>query len=296
MAAHVEAPNDAAALDAFFKKAGGWPVDTDTVAALAAFAAGALRDGARVALVTSGGTTAPLEKRTVRYVDNFSTGNRGAALAEGLTGGYRVLYVHRTTAAFPFTRHVANKLRADPAGTMGSLLAGEWREHLKRGVDALAGDTFLAVSFETVGQYLGLLRAACTCLEPLGAHVLVVLAAAVSDFYVPDLHEHKIQSRVGGGLSLELAPVPKCLGFVKRWGSPHFCVCAFKLETDEALLRAKARASLSTYGLDGVVANLLATYRTRATVYTAAGERVVAGDDVDARLAEELARVHDAGG
>jgi hypothetical protein len=86
--------------------------------------------------------------------------------------------------------------------------------------------------------------------------------------------------------------VPKCLGFVKRWGSPHFCVFAFKLETDEALLRAKARACLSTYGLDGVVANLLATYRTRATVYTAAGERVAAGEDVDARLAEELVRVH----
>ena len=32
--------------------------------------------------------------------------------------------------------------------------------------------------------------------------------------------------------------------------------------------------------------------RVRATVYTAAGERVAAGEDVDARLAEELVRVH----
>ena len=150
--------------------------------------------------------------------------------------------------------------------------------------------------FDTIGEYLGLLRACCTALEPLDGNVLVVLAAAVSDFYVPNLCEHKIQSRSGGGLSLELAPVPKCLGYVKRWGSPQFCVCGFKLETDEQLLKKKAMASLANYGLDCVVANMLATYRERATVYTASEGVVVAGDDVDARLAEELMRVHAARG
>lgn len=30
----------------------------------------------------SGGTTVPLEQKTVRYLDNFSSGNRGAASAE----------------------------------------------------------------------------------------------------------------------------------------------------------------------------------------------------------------------
>ena len=122
--------------------------------------------------------------------------------------------------------------------------------------------------------------------------MLVVLAAAVSDFYVPDLCEHKIQSRSGGGLSLELAPVPKCLGYVKRWGSPQFCVCGFKLETDEQLLKKKAMASLANYGLDCVVANMLATYKERATVYTVDNERVVDGSDVDICLADELMRVH----
>ena len=32
---------------------------------------------ANVVLVTSGGTTVPLERKTVRYIDNFSTGGRG---------------------------------------------------------------------------------------------------------------------------------------------------------------------------------------------------------------------------
>ncbi len=38
--------------------------------------------GRPVAIVTSGGTTVPLERRTVRFIDNFSTGARGAAMAE----------------------------------------------------------------------------------------------------------------------------------------------------------------------------------------------------------------------
>ena len=95
---------------------------------------------------------------------------------------------------------------------------------------------------------------------------------------------------------MELAPVPKCLGFVKRWGSPNFCVCGFKLETDEKLLKTKAMASLERYGLDCVVANMLSTYKERATVYTVDKERGVDGErfpyDVDICLAEELMRAH----
>lgn len=33
-------------------------------------------------IITSGGTTIPLEKNTVRFIDNFSTGSRGATSAE----------------------------------------------------------------------------------------------------------------------------------------------------------------------------------------------------------------------
>jgi hypothetical protein len=41
-----------------------------------------LRGPPRVAVVTSGGTTAPLERRCVRFLDNFSQGTRGALSAE----------------------------------------------------------------------------------------------------------------------------------------------------------------------------------------------------------------------
>ncbi len=38
--------------------------------------------GEPVVLVTSGGTAVPLERQTVRFLDNFSTGSRGALSAE----------------------------------------------------------------------------------------------------------------------------------------------------------------------------------------------------------------------
>jgi phosphopantothenate-cysteine ligase len=48
----------------------------------------------KVVLVTSGGTTVPLEKNTVRFLDNFSAGTRGAASAEAFIeqGIYFAIY------------------------------------------------------------------------------------------------------------------------------------------------------------------------------------------------------------
>jgi hypothetical protein len=51
-------------------------------ASVADFVGKNLLEGRPVVLVTSGGTTVPLERRTVRFIDNFSTGARGAKLAE----------------------------------------------------------------------------------------------------------------------------------------------------------------------------------------------------------------------
>ena len=50
---------------------------------LQAFAAGPGGDpGRKVVVITSGGTTVPLERRCVRFIDNFSSGTRGAKSAE----------------------------------------------------------------------------------------------------------------------------------------------------------------------------------------------------------------------
>ena len=47
----------------------------------------------KMILVTGGGTIIPMEKNTVRYIDNFSTGTRAAACVEYfLENGYSVLH------------------------------------------------------------------------------------------------------------------------------------------------------------------------------------------------------------
>jgi phosphopantothenoylcysteine synthetase/decarboxylase len=47
-----------------------------------------------------------LEHNTVRFVDNFSAGTRGAASAEYfLDNGYAVIFMHRQKSLEPFTRH-----------------------------------------------------------------------------------------------------------------------------------------------------------------------------------------------
>ena len=256
---------------------------------------------ARIVLVSSGGTTVPLERNTVRFIDNFSTGNRGAGSAEQfLAAGYAVIFLHRRGSAFPFRRAAEKALQQQqpqqqqqqqpPAaggdegdGARGRGLLTERDVAACRA--ALAGalqppearDRFLSVSFTSVFEYLALLQAAARALEPAGARAAVFLAAAVSDFYVPepDMATHKIQSSGGGagggGLSLSLSAVPKCIGLLKQRWAPG-CYCAsFKLETNPHILLAKAAKAIAGYGVDAVVANELASYTYKVQVVAASG-------------------------
>jgi len=63
-----------------------------------------------IVLVTSGGTTVPLEKNTVRFIDNFSGGTRGSCSAEEfLKQGYAVIFAHRKNSLQPFSRHLLRR-------------------------------------------------------------------------------------------------------------------------------------------------------------------------------------------
>mmetsp|Transcript_25405 Transcript_25405/g.66484 ORF Transcript_25405/g.66484 Transcript_25405/m.66484 type:complete len:339 (-) Transcript_25405:301-1317(-) len=243
-------------------------------------------------LVTSGGTTIPLEKNMVRFVDNFSTGTRGSCSAEAfLDQGYAVIFLHRSNSLRPFTRRFANRHlfgelltvagKADADGVVdrvgggGAGAAGEGASptvavtsvhsaevaaaHAAY-TEAVRSNRLLEVPFETVVDYLHLLRAGAQAVAPLGPRAAVYLAAAVSDFYLPAkmMAEHKIQS-ADGGLTVSLAPVPKAVHpLVAQW-CPEAFVVTFKLETDQAILRKKASAALARYRHQLVVANVLHT-------------------------------------
>ncbi len=162
--------------------------------------------GRRVVLVTSGGTTVPLERQTVRFIDNFSAGTRGATSAEYfLETGYAVIFLHRQFSLLPYSRHYSHAtdcfLDFLHEGKDGKVVANEeYREKmltvLRKYNSAKEKNQLLTLPFTTINDYLFVLRAIAQLMRPLGPNGLLYLAAAVSDFFVPPerMVEHKIQS------------------------------------------------------------------------------------------------------
>lgn len=181
----------------------------------------------KLAVVTSGGTTVNLEKNTVRFIDNFSTGERGARSAEEfLSQGYYVIFLHRKGSTVPFSSAFRHLVSADvdlklldrltsvtsdgvtsvviqppPLDTcngFNSILLDLQRYNLYR-------DHLLSIPFISIDEYLSQLeRVSCAVSQQRSdggglvacRGVAFYLAAAVSDFFVPpeQLPEHKIQS------------------------------------------------------------------------------------------------------
>ena len=113
------------------------------------------------------------------------------------------------------------------------------------------------ISFESVNEYLHLLQHITSLLSSVQSHALIYLAAAVSDFYIPEEHlaQHKIQS--SSGLTLDLHQVPKTLHLLTSTWAPQAYVVSFKLETDANILISKAQAAIANYHVHMVVANIL---------------------------------------
>ncbi|KAM8868161.1 phosphopantothenate--cysteine ligase [Synchiropus picturatus] len=243
---------------------------------MAAFAKCHAEAGRQVVLITSGGTKVPLESRTVRFLDNFSSGRRGAASAEYfMNSGYAVIFLHRHRSLYPYSRifSTVNMLDALQSNS-GDVLVNQQvlpsiGQVLKRYQEVKEARLLLPVEFSTLSEYLHLLKAAAQALNNIGSHAMFYLAAAVSDFYIPasEMPEHKIQSS-NGPLQLSMKMVPKILSpLVKDW-APQAFVISFKLETDPTILLEKARRALDTYRHQAVVANVLDSRRGYVVVVT----------------------------
>ncbi|KAH9478341.1 Phosphopantothenate--cysteine ligase CAB2 [Psilocybe cubensis] len=236
------------------------------------------KEGRAVVLVTSGGTTVPLELNVVRFLDNFSAGTRGATSAEYfLKAGYAVIFMHRQFSLQPFSRHYSHSTNPfldfldidspeSPGATPRISVTPNKREDLLQVLtmykDVHARGTLHTLTFVTVDDYLWLLRAVSKEMSVLKRKAMFYLAAAVSDFFLPRqkmasyLSEHKIQSGKGS-LHIEMDQVPKILKpLVDEW-TPGGFIVSFKLETDENLLLPKARQALERYGHQVVIGNEL---------------------------------------
>lgn len=268
------------------------PETLDSHAKLAkAFISHQLQSNRAVVLVTSGGTTVPLENQTVRFIDNFSAGTRGATSAEYfLEAGYAVIFLHRQFSLLPYSRHYSHStncfLDYMVEGQNSEVVVNpEYQEKmlgvLRKYNAARRYNTLLLLSFTTITEYLWVLRKISILMRPLGPKALFYLAAAVSDFFLPRdrLSEHKIQSsetnRAGGPvepgsfvnadtfpanqLVINLDPVPKFLKSLVDGWAPEGMIISFKLETDPSLLVSKAQQALGRFSHHLVIGNLLST-------------------------------------
>uniref|UniRef100_A0A1J3I2N2 Phosphopantothenate--cysteine ligase 2 n=1 Tax=Noccaea caerulescens TaxID=107243 RepID=A0A1J3I2N2_NOCCA len=243
--------------------------------------------GRRIVCVTSGGTTVPLEQRCVRYIDNFSSGNRGAASTENFVkAGYAVIFLYRRGTCQPYCRSLPDDPFLEcfefPDKTNIQVHTSHL-EAVKSAVmdqqTAIAEGRLLKLPFSTIYEYLQMLRLIATGLKDVGPCSMFYLAAAVSDFYVPwnSMTEHKIESG-SGPLDIRLAQVPKMLSVLRTiWAPKAFCI-SFKLETDSKILIEKATKALGKYKVHAVVANELSSRKEQVVVVSSSGNVVVRCD------------------
>ena len=249
----------------------------------------------RFALVTSGGTVTPLERKEIRHITNLSTGRRGSASCEEfLRLGYKVCFLYKTGCLMPFMRHFQdgafakhcsvvsapnNNTGSDTAAqkalsfTDSSLIKAveEYQYHAEK------EKNIVYIPFHTVVDYQLCMRSTLNTLRASlngdMTNVMVYLVAAVADFYVPyaQLPPEKIDSRPDDdSMTLYLHKVPKALarGLVgRRWGAGAF-VTTFKLETDETRIDAKVMKHINAFSnIKLVCANLLSGIRSEVRVH-----------------------------
>ena len=125
-----------------------------------------MNDSRPVVVVTSGSTPVPLEKKTVRYIDNFSTGTRGARCVENfLKSGYAVIFLHRSGSAFPFITNVSSQLRKEPEGLYNETVSSPskaLRERLE------------TVQFDSLFSYLFFLREISKIVSTIDKRCMIV--------------------------------------------------------------------------------------------------------------------------
>ncbi|NXQ31716.1 PPCS ligase, partial [Alaudala cheleensis] len=281
-----------------------------------AWAAAQAARGRRVALVTSGGTQVPLEARAVRFLENFSSGRRGAASAERLVrAGYGVLILWLVPASWASPWAFFPCPVPHPRPHVLSLFVGQALPPVLSQV----GSCLLLPGPHP--EYQALSQAFCLCLEshpganpcllplgdssrvPTGSSAMFYLAAAVSDFYIPvsEMPEHKIQSSEGP-LQITMKMVPKMLSPLVRDWAPEAFVISFKLETDPQILLDKSRQALEKYRHQVVVANVLESRRTSVIIVTRdsqtplslSNEEIAQGMEIEEKIVSYLQGQHTA--
>ena len=105
------------------------------------------------------------------------------------------MFVRREGSARPFVSRVVRSVSGGDAGSLSVLPDGRLAlgpvsrdtiAAIEVGAAVAAEGRLLEVPFTTVADYLHVLKEAAVCCDSADAAAMFVLAAAVSDFYVPE--------------------------------------------------------------------------------------------------------------
>jgi phosphopantothenate-cysteine ligase len=107
-----------------------------------------------------------------------------------------VIFLHRLHSLRPFSRHYSHSLNpfldlltissANSEITVSQDQSTKLLPVLRAYHEAQKEGTVLSIDFQTVNEYLWLLRAVTGVMAPLGRRGMFYLAAAVSDFFLPE--------------------------------------------------------------------------------------------------------------
>ena len=249
----------------------------------------------KIVCITSGGTSIPLEKNTVRMIENFSTGQRGALSAEFfLKNGFFVVFLYRTNSKFPFLwrysmRDVFETVDPQTAQIKSEVFLEDLQNYSK------FKEQILAVEYCTVMEYLSLSIMISEVFNEFSnaENTMLFLAAAVSDFYIPveKMSLHKIQSKEfvanGNKITIELENVPKIMKLLREI-TPKTKVVSFKLETDEKILGEKVAESFKKYDVNAIVGNILEKRRKEIFIYSPKDSKKIEIQDEKSCWIEEI--------
>ena len=217
----------------------------------------------KVVLITSGGTSVKLEKNTVRSIENFSTGKRGALCAEEfLKQNYYVIFLYRENSCLPFIQHFTTQEFFQKSVVENDLfkLLDDFAEEIReyKILYDMYKDKIYFEHFTDVIEYLEKYEFMIKSLNKFNERSLIFLAAAVSDYYVPEevMSTHKIQSS-SENININLYPVKKEIYKIKDDWNPKTFLISFKLETDYNMLIDKSLKSIQKGKSNFVIANLL---------------------------------------
>jgi phosphopantothenate--cysteine ligase len=201
-------------------------------------------------LLTSGGTKVPIDR--VRSITNMSRGTFGAKIARQLLlyPDVNLTYLGAKEFRMPFSVHE-------------DFAASQNYEAIQTVVERAVQYTnckerYCQITYKTFDDYAARLKG-CFAAD-IHRPDVVILAAAVSDYIVPNPVDGKVRST--DNLAVQLEKAPKLIRQIKEW-HPDCKLIGFKLlvdSNDEELILA-ARDSIDKNGCDLVVANDLRDIR-----------------------------------